>query len=352
MRAKILYVMHIDWHWIKQRPHSIAEGLAETSDVLIVYRRAFKRSCLSNNTSLKVKLFPCILLPELGSRIVQRLNESLMQLCIFALCVVWKPKYIVYSSPIYFSRLHRWFGAQIIYDCMDDMVAFTKNQMQQRIITTEKLLVSSASAVVSSSENLRMKLINRYTTNRVVVIRNGYYPLWDRKIWDNELLSNKGEIVFGYFGTISSWFDFKVVKQILSASLNYSFRIAGPLEVSLPILDRLEYVGIIQHDKLDRFVNDIDVLCLPFIVNELILSVDPVKLYEYIYFNKRILCVKYPEIHRYEPFVEFYSDENDLAISIENITNKPIKYDSMSSSIFLSDNSWQNRIEQFNRLLK
>ena len=35
---KILYVMHISWGWIKQRPQFIAEELAKTCEVDVYYR--------------------------------------------------------------------------------------------------------------------------------------------------------------------------------------------------------------------------------------------------------------------------------------------------------------------------
>ena len=46
---------------------------------------------------------------------------------------------------------------------------------------------------------------------------------------------------------------------------------------------------------------------MPFILNELIESVDPVKLYEYINFEKNIICIKYDEILRFKDFVYFYN---------------------------------------------
>src|SRR5215472_5155251 len=37
-RRRILYLMHVDWRWIKQRPQFLAEGLAEDHDVLVLHR--------------------------------------------------------------------------------------------------------------------------------------------------------------------------------------------------------------------------------------------------------------------------------------------------------------------------
>jgi len=37
MKSKILYLMHVDWEWIKQRPQFIAEGLSKFYDVHVFF---------------------------------------------------------------------------------------------------------------------------------------------------------------------------------------------------------------------------------------------------------------------------------------------------------------------------
>ena len=37
----ILYLMHIDWNWIKQRPQYIAEGLSKKYRVIVMYKHTY-----------------------------------------------------------------------------------------------------------------------------------------------------------------------------------------------------------------------------------------------------------------------------------------------------------------------
>lgn len=39
----IIYIMHIDWNWIKQRPQFIAEGLSNKYKIEVFYKYSFKR---------------------------------------------------------------------------------------------------------------------------------------------------------------------------------------------------------------------------------------------------------------------------------------------------------------------
>ena len=46
-------------------------------------------------------------------------------------------------------------------------------------------------------------------------------------------------------------------------------------------------------------------MIMPFKLNELVKSVDPVKLYEYINYNKPIISIFYQEIKRYSQLCGF-----------------------------------------------
>ena len=60
---KILYVMHVDWDWIKQRPHFLAEQLSLHFDVRVIYAFARNRSLLVKRQGENVRTLPMIRLP-------------------------------------------------------------------------------------------------------------------------------------------------------------------------------------------------------------------------------------------------------------------------------------------------
>ena len=47
----LLYLMHVDWRWIKQRPHFLAEILSEDLDLAVVHPLKRGRSALPENHS-------------------------------------------------------------------------------------------------------------------------------------------------------------------------------------------------------------------------------------------------------------------------------------------------------------
>ena len=85
---------------------------------------------------------------------------------------------------------------------------------------------------------------------------------------------------------------------------------------------------------------------------DIIKSVDPVKLYEYINFNKNIICLKYEEVERFEPFVYFYNNFEDFKAIINHLKeNNSLKYSQTERLDFLQQNTWKERCRFIKNIL-
>ena len=155
-----------------------------------------------------------------------------------------------------------------------------------------------------------------------------------------------------YFGTISTWFNFDYVLKSLEDFPQLEYLLMGPSEVEIPQHQRIRYIGTVEHAKLPEVTKDAQCLIMPFILNEIIEAVDPVKLYEYINFNKNILCVKYPEIERFDPFVYFYTDYASYKQQLSALMQaEQVKYAASDRIAFLKENNWESRVRLIETLL-
>lgn len=130
----------------------------------------------------------------------------------------------------------------------------------------------------------------------------------------------------------------------------------GPVEnlgMPLPQHERIKYLGAVRHGDIQALISGFDAFLMPFRVTELVQSVDPVKLYEYIFFNKPIVSVRYPEIERFSGFVDFYTNHEEL-ISIlgQYLTNGfRRKYSDDDRLKFISSNTWSDRVNRIEEIL-
>ena len=88
-----------------------------------------------------------------------------------------------------------------------------------------------------------------------------------------------------------------------------------------------------------------DCLIMPFVVNDIVRFVDPVKLYEYIAFGKCIVSIYYPEIERFRDFVFFYRTPEEYRKLLDKLTESgfPPKYTDVQRENFLKENTWNMR---------
>lgn len=356
---KILYLMHVDWRWIKQRPHFLAEGLSNFYDITVVHfcskQYLFKNY---NNSSTKdnFNLLPAIRLPLYQKKGIYGLNKSYLKFYFKFLIERYNPDFIWITFPQLYDYIPSNIDCKIIYDCMDEATGFNfPDDFKSKILKLEKKLVKNASIVFASSNYLFKNLNERYQCNeKLVLVRNAF----DGKIINNAS-NNKnkdGNFKIGYVGTISQWLDIEKIKITLDEIKNIEYHFIGPCElenIELKQHERVKFYGPINHNELYNYVKSFDYLIMPFKLNKLVKSVDPVKIYEYINYNKPIVSIYYEELDYFSEFVSFYSNAEELITLLRNMikNNFNIKYSSSERAEFLKSNFWDLRIAKIHKYL-
>lgn len=355
MKEKILYLSHIDWKWIKQRPQFVADELKKYFEVYVLYMfQNRNRKSLQKRSAGKENVFPIFTIPLAGRfAFTHKINIKFMSAQLSRHIRRFKGDYVYITHPLVSEFLPESFGGKIIYDCMDDHVALCVKGTEERVQKLEEALIKKADFVLVSSENLRDKLVKRYGDEqkaKMSIIRNGY---------NGEILSTvsqkskgNGTFTLSYIGTIGKWFNFDFIKRSLEDFPTLRYKIIGPLDAEAPTHEKIEYTGTIEHHRLYDAIKDTDALMMPFVVNEIVESVDPVKLYEYINYNMNILCVRYKEVERFEPFVHFYTDYESYKAQIEKMmADNTLKYDEKQRETFLAESSWSARAETIESII-
>ncbi len=352
---KIVYVMQVDWNWIKQRPHFLAEELAKDQEMVVMYQHRYSRSGHQNRSGGDLKLRPIYVIPR-GDRypLLRNINRKIKNAAISAQVKKMKADCLYLTFPDQVEAIPKNFSGKVIYDCMDNHPAFLQDPAaRQAVQAQEAALVARATHVLVSSQKLAQVLLERYGQQhreKLVLVRNGY----NGEILDIQSVPNaqQDRYTAAYFGTISSWFDFEYLCKSLEEFPNLQYLLMGPADATIPQHDRIRYIGTVEHKDLQEATQDAQCLMMPFVVNEIIESVDPVKLYEYINFNKDILCVKYPEIERFAPYVHFYTDYASFREQLLQLMQRTdVKYTKEERVAFLRQNSWKERANTIRVLL-
>ena len=340
--------MPVDWNWIAQRPHFMALELQKEYDVTVLYPRYLYQSW-KGQQNLKAP-GKCYGVPQIPFQerfhVLQRFGDIIFRKYIGDIHqydIVWM------GTPMFARLIPRDYRGCVVYDYMDDVAALqSSDKVAAYVRKAHKYLLNRANLITVTSQYL-MDGLNAQARKKAYLVRNAFRNECSDAIpasVPESLSADAGRKVrVGYVGTISGWMDFPLLLWSLKMFPDLEYHFWGPAAVQLPEHERLIFHGVIEHEKIRDAVEDMDCLIMPFQVNDIVLAVDPVKMYEYISFGKNIVSVQYPEIDRFEPFVWFYHDRKEYAQIIGRLSKHELqmKYNSDQQKQFLENNSWEER---------
>lgn len=353
--------MHIPWGWIKQRPHFIAEELSDKFDVTVLEKKVQKPGAESKlptkrNDRLKYILFNIV---PLYNPLKKRnfLFDWINKLFIKYSVKFDNYDYIWITSIKYYALLkdHISDNQIVVYDCMDDELAFpsiaSDENLKKNAATYETDLVSRANFIICSSENLKNVILNRTGINKNMLVVNNatVYPEFDTNLSKANVSFNENTKSIVYIGTVAKWFDFDSIVTMLDRNKDAELYLFGPIDCEIPQHHRINIMGSCEHKDIWSIMLQSDILIMPFQINPLILSVNPVKLYEYIWSRKPVISIEYPESLKFSDFVYYYSDKESLCRTYNCIKENNFKPKCQDASIirnFLQNNSWKSRVEK------
>ena len=356
MKKKILYFMHVDWHWIKQRPHFLAEELSANFDVLVAHPHNNRRSHLVNNETNLFRV-PMWALPFSKFKAISLINTCIKSLYFWGLIIIYRPSVVWLTFPTLVPQmgLRLLKNKVMVYDCMDDAPEFKSNEVErQHILQRERELLECADLVLITSENLRNKLLRRgAAANKLTLVRNAFGGAVCAETTFLPISDKPKDICRILFvGAVGDHLDFDLLLHCTNSLEGVEFHFFGPVTIDVPAHERLKFYGAVEHAELAARVRQFDCFIMPFKINELVQGVDPVKLYEYINFNKNIICPYYAEIDRFSEFVSFYRNKDEFVAIIKNILkNNKLKYDSKQRRLFLENNCWAVRTTEVTKLI-
>ena len=342
-KPKMLYFMSVDWNWIAQRPHFFAKALENYFDITVIYPRFFVRTWKAQKATQKPqKAYGVWHIPfQENNRFLRFFGDMLFKKSIGN---INQYDYIWLGTPLYYRFIPDSYRGTVIYDYMDDIVALQKDRKVAKVVgESHERLVQRADYIFATSVFLKNKL---NAGSKVHLIRNGFEhssiispTAEDRK---------KNRIQFGYVGTIAEWIDFDLILYSLKMFPQLEYHFWGPVATKIPKNERIIFHGVIEHQHIYQHIKEMDCLLVPFTVNDIILAVDPVKVYEYISFGKNIICVDYPEVRHFERFVWYYHDKSSYIDLINQLieTGFKMKYSVEEQEEFLKHCTWEERSKE------
>ncbi|MFQ9866409.1 MAG: glycosyltransferase [Bilophila wadsworthia] len=354
---KILYFSSIPWGWIKQRPQFIVEALGLYPDIYVDY--------------VALVPFPKQIYPIL--KYEKHISYFLFSVCPFASKMSWIEKVnaffikkflenrqydkIILTDPrqlTFIPKKNK--NINIIYDCMDNLPAFFSGKKSEHKIYIEQKMFRYIDKAIVSSKTLKEVLLARnpsFSRQHIIVVNNALSDQYVQSCMTKAHLRLKSPSML-YVGTIDDWIDFSAIEQLKGTFPDWNIYLVGPCRVKKNIINRLagvHFMPPVPHSHIRELCQQAELLLMPFKINELILSVNPVKIYEYIASGKPILSSYWPELNYFlekYPNLYFYTKNLQPSEVFKNINFEKV----CVSDSFIKENTWSSRAKDYYKILK
>lgn len=238
-------------------------------------------------------------------------------------------------------------GFAIIYDIMDEWEAFCEvGQAPWFKKSVEESLILQSDFVCAVSPPLRNKF--SHIRSDIKIIGNGFTPevlgVENQGIARNR---EDGGPIIGYFGHLTdAWFDWKLILQLAKSYPHIKFEIIGYGEPEwvrkeITALSNIHLLGKVLPKDLHRQVSNWSIGIIPFMEGILAEAVDPIKIYEYLYFGLPVVVTGIRHLKSYP--MTYFAESEDVEDIIEKALNDD--YDTEDINNFLQQVTWRARFE-------
>ncbi|MGF6258924.1 hypothetical protein [Ensifer sp. LBL] len=254
------------------------------------------------------------------------------------------------SEFVDFIPLAQSLGLKAIYDIIDDweelnevgQAAWWHEDIELRAIQSSDRVVAVSDVLIAKFSRLRPD---------IVCVPNGLGTINYREHFvSNRNQSQNGKVVVGYFGHLTDeWFDWPGVIELATCHPNIELQIAGYGEPGWVLercrdLPNLKLIGIIPGDRRAEVAASWHLAIIPFVDGPRIRAVDPVAIYEYLYFGLPVIASGIPHLAAYPETVvlERFRDSAKLISQIyQRLCAGVVDYRAMAR--FTSSAMWHER---------
>lgn len=228
---------------------------------------------------------------------------------------------------------------------------------KEMIINEERIALSQSDIILASSEAIYEKLLRLNLNKKIYLFPNAFAPF--PGVLSSEAPADIKKLkkpIIGFVGSLNKWVDYELIEYISSKRPTYSFIFIGPLDYYkakyLKKIKNIYLLGYKNRPQLINYYQFFDVAILPFKVNELTRGVNPLKLYEYLFFGLPVVSTPINEVKNLKKIVYVADTKDEFVLYLDKaLLEKDMIEIKEQRKNFAMKNSWETRSQYLNLIL-
>lgn len=335
-----IYPPTVNWNGaIFQRPHQLFAEFArqghfaiftnKTDDGKGIFWTVNKNLCISNDLSKT--------LADPGIKAIMTDTEK----------IFWV------SYPPTFSCRDMVVPDLTVFDYLDESVdefSFWQDGLDECIKSSDVIFVVSRRL---------LELVDTRCPNKAFLVPNGadirQFMQEDISIpKDMKRLKEAYRYVVGFTGSLESWIDFHLIKEMAQERPDWAFVLIGPENCDtcgVKDIPNVHFLGAKKYPELVNYVKNFDAGIIPFQVRDMTNSANPIKMYEYLAAGIPVVATPIRECAALAPYIRTAGTGKESVIKIEEAI-KASKGEKQDYIKLATENSWTRRVEKIVSILK
>jgi len=244
----------------------------------------------------------------------------------------------------------------ILYHCVDEFSEFTGTnktallEMERRLSQRANLVIVSSDRLYENKQHLNP---NTFLVRHGVDVEHFRNACSPTTVVPNDVVTLRPPVI-GFHGLIADWVDIELIRFLASARPQWSFALIGKLEMNAEPLRRLTNVHLLgtkEYALLPACCKGFDVAILPFVINELTLAANPLKLREYLAAGLPVVSTAIPEAARLGNLLRLGVSCEHFLQQIEALLAEGNRGPSIAISKSMDSESWDERVMDMCRLI-
>jgi glycosyltransferase involved in cell wall biosynthesis len=239
-----------------------------------------------------------------------------------------------------------------VFDTVDNWIKHPNyKSFRGRLKKNYKRIEENADLIFTVSENLKELFPSN---NDVHWIPNGV----DVNHFQQLTISNKQSTIssfkrpiIGYAGIIQDRIDMELVSYLANRNQDKSFIFIGMVwpDANLKEVEKLENIHFLGHksyNELPPYIHQFDAAIIPHKINEFTLSMNPLKLYEYLACGKPVVTTPIAGTEEFRGLIEITGTKEEFNQKIQEVLSDDNKNSRIRRVEAVKQHSWDSRIDQ------
>ncbi len=239
---------------------------------------------------------------------------------------------------------------KLIYYCVDEWSKFSfmdGNSLRQMEID----LMKKADIVFVTADHLLKDKI-QFNPNTHLIAHGVDHDHFSKALYQGmELPKDVREIkkpILGFFGLIHEWIDLELIEFIAKARPDWSIVMIGKVSVddrAVRTLKNVHLLGQKAYEALPAYCKAFDVGLIPFVINDMTVNVNPIKLREYLSAGLPVVSTALPEVEKYQDIVEIAQTGDQFVTKVEAALKTDGNDVKMERSKRMESETWEQKVE-------